>query len=219
MESISSKTMYAIEEHAHKMGMLRVFMMENAGSCIARYIIESFNELNKKSIIAIAGTGNNGGDTFVAARHLARYTKPIVILLGNKDDIKTDESRINYEILERMNKSIKLLNTKEINDGIKEIVLKADIIIDGIFGTGIKGKIREPHASMIDLINSSKAYKISVDIPSGLDPDEGIAMDKCVIPDIIITFHKAKDGLLKDKIFKDKVRVCHIGIPPEADEL
>ncbi len=218
MESISSKVMYAIEERAHRMGMLRVLMMENAGNCIARYIIENFNDLYKKSIVAIAGTGNNGGDTFVASRHLARYTKPSVILLGNRDDIKTEEAMMNYGILEKMSKSIRLINIKEINNEIKEMILNADIIIDGIFGTGIKGKIHDPHATVIDLINSSRAYKIAVDIPSGLDPDEGNTLEKYVIADITITFHKYKVGLLKSNVCKD-IRVCHIGIPPEAEEL
>ncbi len=211
MEAISTKTMYEIEENAHRMGMLRIYMMENAGSSIANYINNNF-DLKDKSIVAIAGTGNNGGDAFVASRHLARYCKPTVILLGSKDNLKSIEAKTNYAILEKMHKSIKL-----INDIDEDIIRDADIIIDGIFGIGIKGKIREPHATVIDLINASSAYKVAVDVPSGLDPDTGTFTDKCVKADATITFHKAKHGLLKsDRV--GKLIISHIGIPPEADK-
>ncbi|GIU71876.1 MAG: hypothetical protein KatS3mg003_1355 [Candidatus Nitrosocaldaceae archaeon] len=216
MEAISTKTMYEIEENAHRMGMLRIFMMENAGNGVARHIIDNF-DLNNKRVVAIAGTGNNGGDALVASRHLARYTKPYVILLGEKADIKTNEARTNYSILEKMNKSIELLNVKEVNEKLINVIKEADIIIDGIFGIGIKGKIREPHATIIDLINDSSAYKVAVDVPSGLDPDTGMILDKCVKADVTITFHKAKHGLLKSNAC-GKIIICHIGIPPEADK-
>lgn len=216
MEAINTKTMYEIEEAAHRMGMLRIFMMENAGNGIATHIINNFGLADKK-VVVIAGTGNNGGDALVAARHLARYNKPTVILLGTKSDLKTVEARTNYEILEKMTKSILLMEVKEINDEVRRIIEDADIIIDGIFGIGIKGKIREPHATIIDLINSTNSYKVAVDVPSGLDPDNGQTLDKCVKADVTITFHKAKHGLLKsDKV--GKLIICHIGIPPEADK-
>ncbi len=206
--------MYEIEENAHRMGMLRIFMMENAGNGIATHIINNF-DLATKKIVAIAGTGNNGGDALVASRHLARYNKPTVILLGDKNDLKTIEAKTNYEILEKMNKSIRLINTRDV-DKVRSIIEEADIIIDGIFGIGIKGKIKEPHATVIELINSSRAYTVAVDVPSGLDPDNGQFLDKCVKADVTITFHKAKHGLLKsDRV--GKIIICHIGIPPEAD--
>ncbi len=217
MEYVSSKEMYEIEENAHRMGMLRIFMMENAGNGIARYILENIDDLEKKKVVAVAGNGNNGGDALVAARHLARYTKPTVILLADKNSIKTEEAKINWNILERMKKSVELVEAKELDEKIRYIILSADVVIDGIFGIGIKGKIREPHSSIIDLINISNAYKVSVDIPSGLDPDTGAIMDKCVKADATITFHKLKYGLINN-IYAGKVILCHIGIPPEAEK-
>jgi NAD(P)H-hydrate epimerase len=89
--------------------------------------------------------------------------------------------------------------------------------VDGILGTGILGKVREPYSSAIDLINRSHAFKLAVDIPSGLDPDTGIVHDKCVKVDTTITFHKMKVGLQKGKDICGKIIVEKIGIPPEAE--
>ena len=150
------------------MGFPRQLMMENAGASMVKRIIEKFSDISSKKILVFAGLGNNGGDALVVARHLAGYgSKVIVILLGNPSDIKTIECKTNWEILEKM-KSIQIGFGPD--DASK---FDVDIIIDGILGTGISGEVREPHASAINLINKTKAYKVSVDVPSGLDPDTG----------------------------------------------
>ena len=96
------------------------------------------------------------------------------------------------------------------------MINNANVIIDGIFGIGIKGKIREPHSSIIDAINGSKAYKVAVDVPSGLDPDTGKIHDKCIKADATITFHRMKKGLPKKSVC-GKIIVEPIGIPPDAE--
>ena len=218
VKAITADRMREIEEKAHQMGMLRIFMMENAGSGVADYILNKFKKLNKKRIVVIAGTGNNGGDAFVAARHLAYYgAKITVILLGSPADLNTEEARINWSILERMN-SIDLIFAKETGGEITKIIKNANIIIDGIFGIGIHGKIKEPHSSIIDAINRSKAYKVAVDVPSGLDPDTGKIHDKCVKANATITFHRMKKGLPAKKNFCGKIIVEAIGIPPDAEQ-
>jgi NAD(P)H-hydrate epimerase len=208
--------MRQIEEKAHNMGILRVFMMENAGSGVAEYIFNRFKKLGKKKIVVVAGTGNNGGDAFVATRHLAYHGANVaVILLGSPNDLKTEEAKINWSILERMS-SVDLVFAKEMSKEIVRMVNNAGIIIDGIFGTGIKGTIGEPHSGVIDAINRSKAYKVAVDVPSGLDPDTGKIHDKCVKADATITFHRMKKGLPKKSVC-GKIIVEPIGIPPDAE--
>ena len=217
MQAITADRMREIEEKAHQMGMLRVFMMENAGAGVADFIVNKFKKLNGKKIIVVAGTGNNGGDAFVAARHLVPFgTKVTVILLGSPSDLKTEEARINWSILEKMN-TIDLILAQELSKELLKIIMNANIIIDGIFGIGIKGKIREPHSSVIDAINRSKAYKVAVDVPSGLDPDTGTVHDKCVKADATITFHRMKKGLPSKKSFCGKIIVEPIGIPLDAE--
>lgn len=210
---ITVKQMMQIEENGHQMGFKRNFMMENAGAAVARYLSEKFPDISSKKILVFVGLGNNGGDALVVARHLAGFGSDVkVLLLGNPDKIKTDEARINWVILEKMN-SIDLLITSNVSG----LDLNADIVVDGILGTGISGKIREPYASAIDMINKLKAFKIAIDIPSGLDPDTGNLSDRCVKADVTITFHKMKVGMPKRKDMCGTILVEKIGVPPEAE--
>ena len=210
---ITVKQMMQIEENGHQMGFSRKLMMENAGASVARHIAEKYLDLSKKKVLIFAGLGNNGGDAFVVARHLTGFScEPVVILLGAPDKVKTEEARSNWQLLEKMN-SVNLIIALD----PRTIDLQADIIVDGILGTGIAGKIREPHASAIDLINKSHAYKCAVDIPSGMDPDTGNVTDKCVKADVTITFHKMKLGMQKRIDMCGKIIVEKIGIPPEAE--
>jgi NAD(P)H-hydrate epimerase len=219
MKPITSDQMYRIEDNSHNLiGMQRVYMMENAGHGIADFIVDKFKtRLKNNKIVVLCGTGNNGGDGFVASRHLTCYAADItVILIGLPSFIRSEEANINWKILEKMD-SIKIIFGKDLNEDIKAKITKADIIIDGIFGTGIRGEIRYPNNHAIDLINSSRAYILSIDVPSGLDPDTGQVHEKCVKADATVTFHRMKRGLLRNKKFTGIIYIECIGIPPEAE--
>jgi NAD(P)H-hydrate epimerase len=218
-KAITSEEMYKIEQEAHaNLGVRRIYMMENAGHGIADFILSKMgNGIVGKRVIAVCGSGNNGGDAMVCVRHLsgyldARYT---LLLLGDPGNLRTEEARENWTILNRL-RSIETLWTSQI-DQVRNKILDADIIIDGILGTGVSGRIREPHSSAVDCINESQAYTISVDIPSGLDPDTGIVHDKCVIADATVTFHRIKKGLLNSGSYSGEIHLEHIGIPREAE--
>ena len=218
LKPITSDQMYRIEENGHSvLGMRRFLMMENAGHGLADFVARRFKNLENKRIVAVCGTGNNGGDGFVASRHLAGYgAKITVVLLGSPSDLKSEEARLNWGIIEKMD-SIEIIFSKEMTDEVKDRIAKAGIILDGIFGTGIKGEIREPYASAIDAINKSKAYVVAVDVPSGFDPNTGQIHEKCVRADATVTFHRLKVGLVKGKKYTGPVHVERIGIPPEAE--
>jgi len=210
---ISVDQMYQIENNGHKMGFLKKFMMENAGAAAVRRLLEKFGNLESKNIVIFAGMGNNGGDGLVMARHFAGYgSKVIVVLLGSPENIKTEESRWNWEILKKMS-SIKLIS------GTKtDFNFDPDIVVDGILGTGIKGTIKEPYSSAIKYINRLNCYKFSVDVPSGLDPDNGETSNIFVRADMTVTFHKMKRGIPKRKDLTGELFVEKIGIPREAEE-
>jgi NAD(P)H-hydrate epimerase len=210
---ITVKQMMQIEENGHQMGFPRRLMMENAGAVTARYLLKKYDNISDKKITVFAGLGNNGGDALVVARHLAGFgCKPDVILLGSPDKIKTEEAISNWKILEKMDSANLIITSNS-----KQIIIKADIIVDGILGTGVSGDIREPYASAIDIINNSSAFKLAVDIPSGLDPDTGTISDKCVKADVTITYHKMKIGMPKRIDMCGTIIVERIGIPPEAE--
>lgn len=220
--AISSHQMYEIENIGHtKFGMKKVLMMENAGFGVADFIIKRFKnkKLAKLKILAICGSGNNGGDTMVAARHLTCLGTNIkVIFLGETSSIKTEEALINFQIISKMKNTIELILNSKLDSIIKKHILNADIIIDGIFGTGIKGDIQDPHLSVIKLINHSKSYIVSVDIPSGLNPNNGEISTDCVRANTTITFHRIKTGLLNNRKYTGNLILKKIGIPIEAEE-
>ena len=207
--------MMQIEENGHQMGFLRKFMMENAGAATAKRLVEKFGDVKSKRVLVFAGLGNNGGDGLVIARHLAGYgSSVIVFLLGEPNYIRTEECSWNWNLLEKM-ESIKLLtdgNLEHLNN-----LDKFDIIVDGILGTGISGEIREPHASAITFINKSIANKVSVDVPSGLNPDTGETNQACVKADMTVTFHRMKVGMPKRTDVCGEIYVEKIGIPLEAE--
>jgi len=212
---ITVKQMMQIEENGHQMGFLRKFMMENAGAGATKRLVEKFGNVKSKNVLVFAGLGNNGGDGLVIARHLAGYGSSVtVFLLGEPDNIRSEECSWNWNLLEKM-ESIKLLtdgNLEHLNN-----LDKFDIIVDGILGTGISGEIREPHASAITFISKSNAFKVAVDVPSGVDPDTGNKNSPHVIANITVTFHRMKVGMQKRTDVCGEIFVEKIGIPPEAE--
>ena len=206
--------MMQIEENGHQMGFLRKFMMENAGAAVTKRLVEKIGDVKSKNVLVFAGLGNNGGDGLVIARHLAGYGANVtVFLLGEPDNIRSEECSWNWSLLEKM-KSVKLLtggNLEDLNN------LEFSVIVDGILGTGISGEIREPQASAITFINKSNAFKLAVDVPSGVDPDTGNKNLPHVKADMTVTFHRMKVGMPTAKDVCGEIFVEKIGIPPEAE--
>ncbi|RMW39570.1 MAG: NAD(P)H-hydrate epimerase [Nitrosopumilus sp.] len=210
---ITVDQMYNIENNGHDMGFLKKFMMENAGAAAVKRLVEKLGSVNSKNILIFVGMGNNGGDGLVMARHLAGYgAKVTVMLLGNPENIKTEESNWNWSILEKM-PSVKLMT-----GGSTDFAFTPDVIVDGILGTGISGEIREPYASAINYINETDCYKFAVDVPSGLDPQTGQTANIFTKCDMTVTFHKMKQGIPKRKDLTGELFAEKIGIPPEAEE-
>lgn len=231
-EPISSDQMYQIENIGEsEFSMKKILMMENAGSRIADFLISEFgDEITDKSIVAVCGKGNNGGDALVAMRHLSGYIlskkfsentlKLTVVLLCNPNDLKTSEVISNWNIIRKI-KSVKTYTSESSTlKEIEEIINKSEIVLDGIFGTGIKGVINEPYLSIIQFINSRKnnPYVLSVDIPSGLNPDTGEIKDKAIIANTTLTFHRPKHGHLNGAAAVGKLIVKKIGIPYESEK-
>ena len=209
---ISVDQMYQIENNGHDMGFLKKFMMENAGAAAVKRLAEKV-DLEEKNVLIFVGMGNNGGDGLVMARHLSGYgSKVTVVLLGPPEKIKTEESNWNWSILKKM-PSIKLISGNDIRFNFNP-----DVIIDGILGTGISGDIKEPYASAINYINETNCFKFAVDVPSGLNPDNGETANICVKSNMTVTFHKMKRGIPKRKDLTGELYAEKIGIPPEAEE-
>lgn len=219
MTPVTPEEMRAIEERAGQIGVSRLLLMESAGKAVADYIATKMGAAGRKAVV-VAGTGNNGGDGFVAARHLAACGALVkVFLVGSEGDIWTGEASQNWRILRGMKRSIELIQLSDgsFMDRLRRGLSGADILVDAIFGTGIKGDLRDPHASVIEEINRSHAFKLAVDVPSGLDPLTGGVCGRAVKADVTVTFHRVKKGLLARRDLVGELVVANIGIPPEAE--
>ena len=198
--------MYKIEENGHEiLGMKRLLMMENAGHGTADMLIQRFGDsLKSMKIVAVCGSGNNGGDAFVACRHLSAHGVENItaLLLVPPKRIRTNEAKTNWRIISKMS-------------SIKRIAIANG---DGVIGTGVKGGIKEPYSSVFDKINKSKAFVLAIDVPSGLDPDTGTPSNKCVKASATVTFHRTKIGLKNAKKYTGYLHIEPIGIPAEAEE-
>ena len=195
---ISSQEMKELEE---KSNIPRSVLMENAGKAVYKAIKER-SEIKDKKILAVCYHGNNGGDGFVAARYLCDEAETDILLIGDENRMKK-EALANFKKLE-YNGKVQFVTDEDVdfND--------YDLIIDAILGIGIKGRLNREISAIIDDINNSKAFKVSIDMPTGLDPDTGEIIDKCVNADLIVTMHDMKNGLER---FEDKVVIADIGLP------
>ncbi len=145
-------------------------LMENAGSKVWQYLesIESVVQSDKPLLFA-AGSGNNGGDSLVAARHAySRFPERVVVVYVTKS---SDSSpRKNWSLQKDIIRALKVpeLNWPEDKAAITELASEASLIVDGISGTGMRGALRDNAAALVSLLNSSSALRAAIDIPSGI---------------------------------------------------
>lgn len=157
---------YIWDINAKWLGITPYQLMENAGSGVARTIEEKFGKCLK--IAVFSGTGNNGGDGFVAARHLSFDNEVTLFLVGDESKIRSEEARHNWEIIKKLD----FVEIKVLKDSsyVRSLDLSGfDVIVDALLGAGTKGEPREPIRSAIERINehAGKAKIVSIDLPSG----------------------------------------------------
>ena len=187
--------------------MPSILLMENAVFSMVKH----FYHLD--DILIICGVGNNGGDGVALARHLYFLKKKVrVIVVGSLDKASMDFIN-NYNILKNLNVHITLMNEEDLN--IKAVCRNVKVIVDCLFGTGLSRNLSEQYIKIIESMNSSSAYKISVDVPSGLNCDTGEIMGTSVKADKTITFQTMKKGFLNYTAisYLGEVIIEPIGIP------
>jgi ADP-dependent NAD(P)H-hydrate dehydratase / NAD(P)H-hydrate epimerase len=210
---ISSREMRALEVNAEYFGVSLLQLMELAGRKVAQEVITRVPK--GKQVAIFCGLGGNGGDGFVAARHLlAAGFEVSVFLVGKGRDISHEASLRNYDILMSLQGAIPVV---EVTDSAAIPAIAADVVIDALLGTGTKGKLKAPISQVVDAINATKGFKLAVDIPTGIDSDTGEILGTAVEADLTVTFYKAKKGLEKAKIYTGEVVVGDIGLPSEME--
>lgn len=211
---ITTKEMRALELNAEYFGVSRLQLMENGGRSVAAEIASRFKP-DKTRVALFCGTGGNGGDGFVAARHLLSYGfKVEVILAGKSSDIVDEAASKNWQALQPLKDAISL---QEVYDSALIPDIEAEVTVDALLGIGLKGSLRPPILQLVKKINAMKTFRVAVDIPTGIDSETGEILGEAVKADLTITFHKAKPGLGEAKKYTGELITKDIGLPCEFE--
>ncbi len=214
---VSAKEMrWCDETTIRKFGIPGLMLMENAGRGVAEIAQRCFGPLKEKDLLIFCGKGNNGGDGFVAARHLLNVGANVTVVLMSSPRNLTGDAQTNFESLDQLRRSRPgSLVFKSWSRTLPPRLPKPALIIDAIFGTGFTGKVAQPFAGAIDWINRQGVPVLSVDIPSGVDGTTGVVENLAVRATHTVTFGLEKTGLLCNQ-GQDQVgdlSVLDIGIP------
>ncbi|MFQ5909399.1 MAG: NAD(P)H-hydrate dehydratase [Thermoplasmata archaeon] len=190
-----------LDRNAEHLGVPTAELMENAGNRIAETLLKEFHVQGKK-VAFVCGTGNNGGDAFVAARLLGGKCETAVVLAKSRENIRSELSKGNLD---------KYGGRVEVGlDSARSEMAASHVIVDALLGIGVKGEVREPLKSLINAINDSGKPILSVDVPSGL------GSDAAVNPRMTVTFHDTKTGMNEEN--SGRIKKVDIGIPDEAQK-
>ena len=214
VEAISVEDMRAYEINAVGMGIPLLLLMENAGRSVADYIEYKLGDVKDKKIAIIAGKGGNAGDGFVAARHLAgRGARVEVHLAYSPLDVSHSDARVNLDIIMKMD-SIRI--HKPFSKNWLEVA-DSDVVVDALLGTGVRGSLRSPIREAIKEFNNAPGFKVSIDVPSGVDPDTGKAAEGSARAEATVTMHKLKRGLLKAREYAGEIAIASIGLSSDVE--
>jgi NAD(P)H-hydrate epimerase len=224
---IGSEAMTGADLKAQKLGVAGQKLMEHAGVAVAaavKAIAEATERWKRGPILILAGPGNNGGDGFVAARHLARAGADVaVVLVSSANEPGTPDAIRNWNRLdgERRVSRIRASTGLDLKVLAKDIE-RASIIVDALLGTGVRGELRDPIRSAVELVlvaRKARVPVVAVDTPTAVDLTSGDPSTPVVRADLTVTFHRPKMGLLTKRgaALAGKVLVAPIGIPREAD--
>jgi NAD(P)H-hydrate epimerase len=214
---ITAEAMTGADRRAQAFGVPGERLMEHAGAAVAaaaHALAVDTERWGRGPIVILAGPGNNGGDGLVAARRLAAAGARVVVALVAPDARPGTPDAARITIVH----APVARDVASLGHGIE----KSAIVVDALLGTGVRGPLREPIRSAVELVNHARAAMVpvlAVDTPTAVDLTSGDPSDPAVRADLTVTFHRPKTGLLtrNGKALAGRVLVAPIGIPPEAD--
>lgn len=214
MRIVTGNEMKEIDQWAQrKLGIAGEVLMENAGRGCAD-ILENYFSLDNLRVMVLCGCGNNGGDGFVISRHLHnRGANVLIILLGKAGNL-TGDALTNYRIARKA--GLDIVSTVK-KDKVQNLIGKfqPEATIDALFGTGFSGKPKGISSQVIELINDLNSFILSVDIPSGINSDNGQDRGLSVVADATATMCLPKLGnyLYPGRAYAGDLWLVDIGIP------
>jgi hydroxyethylthiazole kinase-like uncharacterized protein yjeF len=195
-------------------GIPSTTLMENAGSAVARFVISEYPSHNRITILC--GKGNNGGDGFVAARHLAEAGRAVtVVLLGDPAGLKGDAEAMFAQLL---SPPFLLMEEANLDDvPVLDVFEATDLFLDAIVGTGFQPPLRGVAAALAKRINRLEAPVVAIDLPSGWDADSRQPDSPGAFrADAVVTFTSPKLAHLFGNMTRGGIVVAPIGSPDEA---
>ncbi|MGH2429829.1 MAG: NAD(P)H-hydrate epimerase [Candidatus Limnocylindria bacterium] len=244
---IGADEMARMDEAAQRLGLSQDALMESAGAAVSEVALTELGRLaetargpggplTRPSLVAVlCGTGNNGGDGFVAARRLAAAGRSVLaVVAGDAGRIGGSAAAHNWTVLQAMASagSLELFvaPTPDLLLQLRARLSEATLLIDALLGSGASGPLREPVSSAVDLLNAIRTHAraagrpcsvLAVDTPTRIDLTDGSRSQPVVEADLTVTFHRAKAGFALDRESRrlaGRYFVAPIGIPLEAED-
>ncbi len=227
LPTMTSEEMRGADARAQRLGTPGHWLMEQAGAAVAavaRALLVTADRSPHVRPLILCGPGNNGGDGLVAARYLARLGfGSEVVLLASEGHPSTPDAILNWERLDGIDTVHRVATVRGSDvalylNGIE----RAGLIIDALLGTGVRGPLREPVRTAVDVAVRAREHLVpvlAVDTPTSVDLTTGEPSDPVIRADVTVTFHRPKLGLRSrvGKVLAGHVLVAPIGIPIEAD--
>ncbi len=195
------------EKLAAEAGVSTLTMMENAGRAATEEVVRRFPRGSRVAVLC--GPGNNGGDGFVCARYLRERGYQVRLSLNaRKEDLKRDPK----EMARRWDEAIEPFSPKSIEG--------AQVIVDALYGTGLREMIGGPVAQVIEEVTSRALPVVAIDVPTGVDATSGVIHGVAFKASSTVTFFRRKTGhvLLPGRLYCGDVRAAEIGIPASVIE-
>jgi NAD(P)H-hydrate epimerase len=206
-------------------GVPGIVLMENASRAVAVAVKQKIEEIcgKRKSpgkVAVVCGKGNNGGDGFGAARHLANMGFEVMVFLASPFDEISGDAAVNLKVIKNMGIPVLELKDDEEPEKIRGLFDGFHAVVDALFGTGLRGEVGGFHRRLIEAINASGLPVVAVDIPSGICGITGKVLGAAVRADVTVTMGLLKVGLLlyPGAAHAGRVIVADIGIPHRVFE-
>jgi NAD(P)H-hydrate epimerase len=196
-----------------------IVLMENAGRGAADVITREVfgGSADGKKAVVVCGTGNNGGDGFVVARHLhARGARVVAWLVGGEERLTTD-ARVNRDAFVGVGGTV----GGGTLDTLRRAMDQCDVVVDALFGTGLDRPVALEYADLVRAMNLATSRRVALDVPSGLSANTGVPMGECVRAHLTVTFAHPKLGHMTASGAErsGELRVVDIGVPPDLADM
>lgn len=198
MKLVTAKEMKALDVQAQNdYAMPGILLMDNAAQAVAEAVHEALTALEGERVVIFCGGGNNGGDGLGAARWLQSYGVSVrAFVVGAALDAVQGDAAIELAMFTKAGGRVEALSTEDDWVLAELAASKADVLVDALLGTGFHGELEGDVLRACELLNKSEKYILAVDVPTGVNAENGAVSENAVRADHTVTMALVKTGLL-----------------------